>query len=88
MGRASLDHVACAAMRLSEFWMLMDQEFGGPYGRSVASGHVLHAMGDQTAVDAIESGEPVRRVWIALCEDLQIPEERRYPADRRHTRRS
>lgn len=76
------ERVASVAMRLSEFWALMEQEFGGPYGRSIASSHVIHAMSDQTAVDAIEAGEPVRRVWLALCEDLQIPEERRYPADR------
>jgi len=79
------DHVAYAAMRLSEFWALMEQEFGGPYGRSIASGHAIHAMGDQTAVDAIDAGEPVRRVWLALCDDLQIPDERRFPADRRRT---
>lgn len=83
MGPVSGDRVACAAMRLSEFWALMEQEFGGPYGRSIASGHAIHAMEDQTAVDAIDAGEPVRQVWLALCDDLQIPEERRFPADRR-----
>lgn len=77
------DHVASAAMRLSEFWALMEQEFGGPYGRTIAGGHAIHAMGDKTAVDAIEAGESVRAVWLALCNDLQIPEERRFPADRR-----
>ncbi len=65
----------------------MEQEFGGPYGRSIASSHVIHAMSDHTAVEAIEAGEPVRRVWLALCDDLQIPEERRYPADRGRPRR-
>ncbi|MBA2696803.1 MAG: DUF3046 domain-containing protein [Ornithinimicrobium sp.] len=72
-------------MRLSEFWALMEQEFGGPYGRSVAGSHVIHALGDRTAVDAIDAGVPVRRVWGALCDDLQIPPERRYPADRRRS---
>ncbi len=74
-------------MRLSEFWALLEQEFGGPYGRSLASTHAIHAIGDRTAVEAIESGEPVRRVWLALCDDLQIPEERRLPADRSETKR-
>jgi flagellar biosynthesis regulator FlaF len=74
-------------MRLSEFWTLMEQEFGGAYGRSVAASHVIHAMDDRTATEAIEAGEPVRRVWLALCEDLQVPPERRFVADRSTQRR-
>ncbi len=74
-------------MRLSEFWALMDQEFGGAYGRSVAGSHVIHALGDLTADEAIDQGVNVRRIWLALCEDLQIPEERRMIEDRRARRR-
>ena len=62
-------------MRLSEFWTLMEQEFGRPYGRTMASSHAIHALGDRTADEAIEAGEPVRMVWLALCDDLQIPPE-------------
>jgi hypothetical protein len=69
-------------MRLSEFWALMEQEFGGPYGYTVAEQHVLHALDDRTAAEAIEQGEPVRQVWVALCDDLQVPAERRFIADR------
>lgn len=69
-------------MRLSEFWALMEQEFDGPYGRSLAASHVIHALDDQTVADAIERGVPVRRVWEALCDDLQIPQQRRMIADR------
>ncbi|MBW8171702.1 DUF3046 domain-containing protein [Ornithinimicrobium sp. Arc0846-15] len=68
-------------MRLSEFWALMEQEFGGAYGRSVAMTHVIRALEDRTAVEAIEAAVPVRRVWTALCDDLQIPAERRFLAD-------
>jgi len=75
-------------MRLSEFWTLMEQEFGGPYGRTVASSHVIHALADRTATEAIEAGEPVRQVWLALCDDLQVPPERRFVADRSTPRRS
>ncbi len=74
-------------MRLSHFWALMEQEFGGPYGRSVAGSHVLHALGDRTATEAIEAGLPVREVWTALCDDLRIPEERRRLADQATPRR-
>ncbi|MGB3184851.1 MAG: DUF3046 domain-containing protein [Ornithinimicrobium sp.] len=75
--------VPFAGMRLSEFWELMEQEFGGPYGRSLAGSHVIHALGDRTAIEAIEAGEQVRGVWWALCDDLQVPPERRLRADRR-----
>jgi len=75
-------------MRLSEFWTLMEQEFGGPYGRTVATSHAIHALEDRTAEEAIEAGEPVRTVWLALCEDLQVPPERRFLADRRPPRRA
>lgn len=74
-------------MRISEFWALMEQEFGGPYGRSLAGSHVLHALGDLTPVEAIDRGVPVRRVWLTLCDDLQVPDERRYLHDARSARR-
>lgn len=74
-------------MRLSEFWALMEQEFGGPYGRSVAGSHVIHALGDLTATEALDQGVNVRRVWTALCDDLQIPEERRMIEDTKAPRR-
>ncbi|MGB5952851.1 MAG: DUF3046 domain-containing protein [Ornithinimicrobium sp.] len=70
-------------MRLSEFWALVEQEFGGPYGRALAHSHAIHALDDRTASEAIEAGEPVRRVWWALCDDLEVPPERRLPAERR-----
>lgn len=70
-------------MRLSEFWTLMDQEFGPAYARTLAAGHALHALGDRTVSAAIEDGVPARTVWTTLCEDLQVPEERRFPAARR-----
>lgn len=68
-------------MRLSEFWALMEQEFGGAYGRTVAMTHAIHALGDRTATQAIDEAVPVRRVWTALCDDLQVPAQRRYLAD-------
>lgn len=70
---------------MSEFWALMEQEFGGPYGRSLAASHVIHALDDRTAAEAIEAAVPVRRVWLALCDDMRIPEERRLIADHRRS---
>jgi hypothetical protein len=74
-------------VRLSEFWALMEQEFGPTYARTLAAGHVLHGLGDRTATEAIEQGVPVRSVWFALCDDMQVPEERRFLADRKGRRR-
>lgn len=68
-------------MRLSEFWALMDQEFGSAYARTLARSHAIHAFGDRTAEEAIEAGEPVRRVWEALCDDFDVPAARRHLAD-------
>ncbi len=74
-------------MRLSEFWALMEQEFGGPYGRALAGSHAIHALEDRTAREAIEADVPVRAIWLALCEDMEVPEERRIPADHRSRHR-
>lgn len=73
-------------MRLSQFWQVMEQEFGGPYGRALAASHAIHALEDRTASEAIDAGVPVRRVWEALCDDMEVPEERRLPRDRRARR--
>lgn len=59
-------------MRESEFWALMTQEFGAGYGRTVATSHVIHALGDVTAVEALAAGTPARRVWEALVVDFKI----------------
>lgn len=75
-------------MRLSEFWQLMDQEFGPAYARTLAAGHALHALGDRTVLRAIEDGVSVRTVWTTLCDDLQVPEERRFIADRKKRSRT
>lgn len=75
-------------MRLSEFRALMEQEFGRGYAASVAAGHHLHALRDRTPDQAIEDGVKPRAVWEALCDDMDVPEERRFLADARdRTRR-
>src|SRR5690606_6748113 len=68
-------------VRLSEFWALVEQEFGAAYGRSIAGRHAIHALADRTAEEAIEAGVPVRRVWDSLCDDFDVPPGRRHLAD-------
>lgn len=65
-------------MRLSEFWALMEQEFGKGYAAIVARSHVLGALDGRTASQALEDGAPPRQVWRAVCADLDVPAEHHY----------
>ncbi|MDE9366196.1 DUF3046 domain-containing protein [Luteipulveratus sp. YIM 133132] len=69
-------------MRMSEFWVLMDDEFGPSYSRVLARNHVIHALGDLTAEQALEAQRRPRDVWLALCDDMGVPPERRLGVDR------
>lgn len=39
----------------------------------VARDHVFAALGGRSAVDAIEAGLAVRQVWLAVCEEYDVP---------------
>ena len=64
-------------MRLQEFWSRLERQFGSMRAQSVARDHVLGALGGLTAVQAIEAGLPVRKVWLAICEDYEVPVKER-----------
>lgn len=64
-------------MRLSQFWSLMDDEFGALYAASLARDHSISSLGSRTAAEAIEAGVSPREVWLALCDDMDVPPERR-----------
>ncbi len=68
-------------MRLSEFWALMEQEFGVGYATIVAQTHTLGALGGRTSAQALQQGEPPRTVWRAVCADLDVPPEHHYLPD-------
>jgi hypothetical protein len=71
-------------VRLSEFWSLMEQEFGRGYAAVVADQRVLTSLGGRTVDQAIADGEPVRRVWEAVVRDLDVPPEHQHlPEPRR-----
>ena len=55
----------------------MREEFGEIYGAMLVRDHWLAAL-QSTAAEALERGVAVREVWIALCEDLQVPMHRRH----------
>ena len=74
-------------MRLSDFWRLMEDEFGAAYARSLARDHVLGALGDRTPLEALESGVKPRQAWLALCADMDVPPERRLGKEPREPRK-
>ena len=55
----------------------MDAQFGSMRAQSVARDHVFGALGGRTAVQAIDAGLPVRKVWLAICEDYDVPAKER-----------
>jgi len=72
-------------MRRSEFLRAVDDEFGAR-AASLLSDLVLPGIG-RTAEDAIASGVPPRDVWLALCEETDVPSARRYGVGRLEPRR-
>ena len=64
-------------MRLQDFWSRMTSHFGSMRAQSVARDHVFAALGGRSAVDAIEAGVPERRVWLAVCEEYDVPPKER-----------
>lgn len=56
----------------------MDDEFGTGYARTVARDQVVAALGGRTAEEALAAHVPPRDVWFALCEVMDVPQERRW----------
>jgi hypothetical protein len=77
-------------VRISEFWELVDDEFGAAHGRTLVRDHVLFELGNRTGEEALADGEAIRDVWFALCQALDVPQERRWgreePGSRRRAR--
>lgn len=66
---------------MSEFWRLVDGEFGVGHGRTLVRDHVIGALGHRTAEQALAASEDPRAVWFALCSELEIPKERWWGRD-------
>lgn len=60
----------------------MDDEFGGAYARTLAAHQSLPDVGGRTADEAIAAGTAPRAVWLAMCEQMQVPPARRLGVDR------
>ncbi len=74
-------------MRRSEFERAVAAEFG-PRASALLVDLVLPTIDDRTAAQAIAAGVPPREVWLALCDEMDVPAERRYGAGRLEPRRS
>lgn len=68
-------------MRRSEFLRAVDDEFG-VRAQTLLSDLVLDAVGSRTALEALAAGEAPRAIWLALCEETDVPPQRRYGAGR------
>lgn len=64
----------------------MNDEFGEAYATSLARDHVIGRLGHRTVLQALEDGEKPRDIWVALCEDMDVPESRRFGVEHRAKR--
>ncbi len=61
-----------------EFWQLLEEVLGRSYGRALAHDQVLDRLNGMTAVEALDAGEEPRVVWNVLCDQMGVPDERRW----------
>ena len=67
-------------MRESRFWGLMEDEFGATYAHVLADQLVITPF-QLTAREALGAGISTREVWEAVCDQQDVPEERRLGRD-------
>ena len=60
-------------MRHTEFWARMEAALGPTYARTWARQHVLSALGERTASEALAAGEAPKVVWRAVWAELELP---------------
>lgn len=51
----------------------MREHFGDLRAESISRDHHFAALGGRSAVGAIDAGVPVRTVWLAVCEEFDVP---------------
>ena len=69
-------------MKLSEFWALMEHEFGAGYAPVLARDLVLGSLGHRPAAEALDAGGNPETVWVAGGEAPEMPQERRWGPDK------
>jgi hypothetical protein len=63
-------------VKLSEFQRALATEFGGAYGRVLAHDLALRELDSRTADEALAAGVSPRAVWLALCKEADVPQDR------------
>lgn len=69
-------------MRLSEFRHAVDGQFGHAYGEALLRDLVIPALGGRSVAEALAAGVPPRDAWLALCEEMDVPENKRHGVGR------
>jgi hypothetical protein len=64
-------------VRLTLFWERMNAQFGEAYAQSVAKDFVLADLGGRTVERALADGEDVKKVWRAVSDAFNVPENLR-----------
>ena len=60
-------------VRHTEFWARMEAALGPSYARPWADTFVIAELGGRTAREALDAGEPPKRVWAAVWRVLELP---------------
>jgi hypothetical protein len=68
-------------LKRSEFHRAVDAEFGAR-GAALVVDLQLSALGERTPEQALAAGIDPRDIWLALCEAMDVPADRRYGAGR------
>ena len=66
-----------SAVRLTEFWQRMDEQFGPVYAQSVAKDYVVAGLGGRTIAQALSEGDDVKVIWRAVCVAFNVPDRLR-----------
>ncbi|SDJ18494.1 Protein of unknown function [Frankineae bacterium MT45] len=63
-------------MRITEFWGLMEAQFGSAYAHSLARDYRVPALGS-TVEQAISAGVNPKEIWRGVCVEFEVPLSRR-----------
>jgi hypothetical protein len=62
----------------SEFFIAVEDEFGQSQGRALLRDLIVDELGQRSALVALDEGVAPQTVWVALCEAMQVPLQRRH----------
>lgn len=64
-------------MRITVFRRLMAEEFGRIRATTLMNDHVIGELGGRTPEQALEAGVSVKDIWRTVCDEFDVPQERR-----------